>query len=56
MSRANEAKELADASALYEPPQQPELELHTDRRSLEECVTDIIDYLHLRDAESAISI
>ena len=33
-----------------------ELELRTDQRSLEECVTDIIDYLHLRDAESAISI
>ena len=55
-ARANEIKEFTGISAPYEAPEKPELELRTDLLSLQESVAKILDYLHLRDEESEISI
>lgn len=55
-ARAGEIKEFADMSASYEPPLGPELELQTDNMTVAEAVAKIIDYLHLREDETAISI
>ncbi len=55
-ARANEIKEFTGISAPYEAPEKPNLELRTDQLSLEESVAKILDYLHLRDEETEISI
>jgi adenylylsulfate kinase len=38
-------KEFTGISAPYEAPDRPEIHLHTDKMSIEECVQSIIDYL-----------
>jgi bifunctional enzyme CysN/CysC len=48
-ARANEIKEFTGISAPYEPPQNPELELHTDKLTASEAVAKIIDYLQVQD-------
>ena len=55
-ARANEIKEFTGVSAPYEPPPQPEMELHTDRTSVAESVARILEYLHLGGEDMAISI
>ena len=55
-ARALEIKEFTGVSAPYEPPVQPELELRTDQLTVAESVARILDYLHLQDTATAISI
>jgi adenylyl-sulfate kinase len=55
-ARANEIKEFTGISAPYEPPLNPEITLSTDKLSVAECVTHILDYLHLQDEGTEISI
>jgi bifunctional enzyme CysN/CysC len=55
-ARAGEIKEFTGVSAPYEVPLDPELELHTDRLSAPESVARIVEYLHLRDEASEVSI
>jgi len=45
-ARAGIIKDFTGISAPYEPPENPEIHLHTDRHSIEECVLTIVDYLH----------
>jgi len=44
-ARAHEIKDFTGVSAPYEPPDRPEIELHTDRLSVAESVARIIEYL-----------
>jgi bifunctional enzyme CysN/CysC len=55
-ARANEIKDFTGISAPYEPPRDPELELHTDKLTISEAVAKIIDYLHVQDTSADISI
>ena len=55
-ARANELKEFAGSSAPYEAPLAPEIELHTERMSVGESVARILEYLHLLDVDTTISI
>jgi len=55
-ARAGEIKEFTGVSAPYEAPLQPEIVLHTDKLTVAESVARIVEYLHLRDAESEVSI
>ena len=55
-ARANELKEFSDISASYEAPLKPELELRTDQLTVAESVTKILEYLHLLDVDTTISI
>jgi len=55
-ARANEIKDFTGVSAPYEPPVKPEIELHTDELSVAESVTRIIEFLHVQDEDTAISI
>jgi bifunctional enzyme CysN/CysC len=55
-ARINEFKEFAGISSGYEAPLKPEIELHTDRLTVTESVTKILDYLHLLDVDTNISI
>lgn len=55
-ARANQVKEFTGVSAPYEVPVQPELELQTDKLTAAEAVGRILDYLHLLDEDSEISI
>jgi adenylylsulfate kinase-like enzyme len=55
-ARANLIKDFTGVSAPYEAPEKPELELHTDKVSVAECVARVLDYLHLQDKETIISI
>jgi adenylylsulfate kinase-like enzyme len=48
--------DLATLTAPYEPPQNPELELHTDKMTVAEAVARILEYLHLGEEDAAISI
>ena len=55
-AHSGEIKEFTGVSAPYEPPLAPELELHTDRLSVGECVDAILDHLdRMSDADPAIS-
>ena len=45
-ARAGEIKEFTGISAPYEPPLNPELELHTDQLSVAECVAVIVERLN----------
>jgi bifunctional enzyme CysN/CysC len=51
-ARAHEIKDFTGVSAPYEPPDRPELELHTDKGTVQESVTRLIDYLHTLDSET----
>ena len=44
-ARAGELKDFTGISAPYEPPLQPEIELATDRLTIDESVRKILDYL-----------
>ncbi len=44
-ARAGEIANFTGISAPYEPPEKPEIEVHTDKQSPAECVAHIIDYL-----------
>ena len=44
-AKAGEIKEFTGISAPYEEPENPELVLETDKMSLEECVSALLDYL-----------
>lgn len=55
-ARANQIKEFTGVSAPYEAPEQPEIELHTDKLSPAESVAKILDYLNLQKDEAEISI
>lgn len=55
-ARANEIKEFTGISAPYEAPEKPEIELQTDQLSVAESVNRIIEFLHVQDESTAISI
>lgn len=55
-ARTNEIKEFTGVSAPYEAPETPELELQTDRLSINESVARILDYLHVHADETEVSI
>ena len=55
-ARAKQIKEFTGISAPYEAPVRPELELRTDQLTVNECVTRIMEYLQVHDAETAVSI
>jgi bifunctional enzyme CysN/CysC len=55
-ARANLIKDFTGVSAPYEAPEQPEMELHTDKLSVAESVAQILDFLQLQDKETIISI
>ena len=44
-ARAGEIPEFTGITSPYEAPENPEIELHTDSRSVEECVQDVIAHL-----------
>jgi bifunctional enzyme CysN/CysC len=48
-ARANEIKNFTGISAPYEAPEKAEIVLHTDKLSVPESVTTIIDYLSAQD-------
>jgi adenylyl-sulfate kinase len=54
-ARNNEIKEFTGISAPYEPPDRPEIVLHTDQLTVAESVTRILEFLHIQD-DMAISI
>jgi len=48
-ARAGEIKEFTGISDPYEPPENPEILIHTDKQSPEESAQQILDYLEGRD-------
>ncbi len=55
-ARAGEIKEFTGISAPYEAPTKPELELHTDKLTVQEAVAQVVEYLHVESDESEVSI
>ena len=55
-ARAKEINDFTGISAPYEPPATPELELRTDQLTVSESVAKILEFLHIQDAATAISI
>ena len=55
-ARSNEIKEFTGISAPYEAPDQPELMLETDKLTVAEAVSRVLEHLHLQDVDTAISI
>ena len=55
-ARANEIKEFTGISAPYEAPSEPEIELRTDEITVAESVARIMEYLHVQDEGTLISI
>ena len=55
-ARANQIAEFTGISAPYEVPENPELILPTDQLTPVEAVARIMDYLHVRDEDTDISI
>ena len=55
-ARANEIKEFTGISAPYEAPAKPEIELHTDKLTIAESVARIMEYLHVQDEGTLVSI
>jgi bifunctional enzyme CysN/CysC len=55
-ARAKEISDFTGISAPYEPPASPEIELRTDQLTVSESVARILEFLHLQDAATAISI
>lgn len=55
-ARTNQIAEFTGITAPYEPPLKPEIELRTDDLNVSASVARVLDYLHLRDVETAISI
>ncbi len=46
-ARAGEIKEFTGISAPYEPPEKPEIELHTDKLTIAESVDKVLDFLKI---------
>jgi adenylylsulfate kinase-like enzyme len=44
------------SSAPYEAPARAEIELHTDKQTVAECVAKVVEYLHTLDSEMVVSI
>lgn len=55
-ARAGEIKDFTGISAPYEAPDKPELEVRTDQLTIQECVAKIVEYLHVADADTLVSI
>jgi bifunctional enzyme CysN/CysC len=55
-ARTNEIKDFTGISAPYEPPLTPEIELRTDQLTIAESAATILEFLHLRDEEGALTI
>jgi bifunctional enzyme CysN/CysC len=55
-ARRNEVREFTGISAPYEPPVKPEIILHTDKLTVAEAVTRVMDSLHVQDVDTAVSI
>jgi bifunctional enzyme CysN/CysC len=55
-ARAGEIKNFTGVSAPYEPPADPEIELHTDRLAVPDSVATILDYLDLQAPGSDVVI
>lgn len=47
-ARTGQLKEFTGISAPYEPPENPEIHLHTDKMTIDECVRTILAYLSNR--------
>ena len=55
-ARAGEIKEFTGVTAPYEAPLRPEVELRTDKLSVAESVTRILDYLNMKDEDMGANI
>jgi adenylyl-sulfate kinase len=55
-ARTGQIKEFTGVSAPYEAPEKPELELRTDQLTTGESVAKVLEYLHVQEEETAISI
>jgi bifunctional enzyme CysN/CysC len=55
-ARAKQIKDFTGISAPYEPPLKPDVELRTDQLSANECVAQLLEYLHIHATDTAISI
>jgi bifunctional enzyme CysN/CysC len=55
-ARAGQIANFTGVSAPYEPPDQPELVVHTDKQTPAECVAHIIDFLKLQYIDTDWSI
>ena len=55
-ARSGEIKHFTGVSAPYEPPVTPDIELPTDKLTVAESVTRILDYLDLQGPETTVSI
>ena len=55
-ARAGEIANFTGVSAPYEPPDRPELVVHTDKQTPAECVAHIIDFLKLQYIDTDWSI
>ena len=55
-AKAGQIKEFTGISAPYEAPEKPEIELRTDRLSVAESVTTILEYLNVLDTSGAVMI
>jgi bifunctional enzyme CysN/CysC len=55
-ARAMEIKDFTGISAPYEAPLHPEIELRTDQLTVPESVAKVLEFLHIQDAATAISI
>jgi len=55
-AKSGEIKEFTGISAPYEAPERPEIELRTDKLTVQEAVARVIDYLHMAADEGEVSI
>jgi bifunctional enzyme CysN/CysC len=55
-ARAKQIKDFTGISAPYEAPLNPDVELRTDQLSINECVAQLLEYLHVHSTDTAISI
>jgi adenylylsulfate kinase len=55
-ARTGEIKEFTGVTAPYEEPLRPEVELRTDKLSVAESVTRILDYLNMKDEDMGANI
>ena len=53
-ARAGEIREFTGISSPYEEPENPEIVVNTDRKSLDECVQQIVEYLAERKEIEAL--
>lgn len=54
-ARAGQLKEFTGVSAPYEPPENPEIDLHTDLLTPPQAVAQILSYLHPNERRPAFS-